>query len=91
MDPNVQAHLITGAGRAFCAGDDISILTDLVEDPTVGRDLFIDSIYALVDTIIHLQKPMVSAINGYAYGGGCEIALLSDLAIASEPEVDSKE
>lgn len=84
MDPNVQAHLITGAGRAFCAGDDISILTDLVEDPAVGRDLFIDSIYALVDTIIHLQKPMVSAINGYAYGGGCEIALLSDLAIASD-------
>ncbi|MCF8026491.1 MAG: enoyl-CoA hydratase/isomerase family protein [Desulfobacteraceae bacterium] len=82
-DPNVKVHLITGAGKSFCAGDDIGILTDLVENPAVGKDLFIDSIYGLVDTIVHLQKPMVSAINGYAYGGGCEIALLSDLAIAS--------
>ncbi|MCF8024445.1 MAG: enoyl-CoA hydratase/isomerase family protein [Desulfobacteraceae bacterium] len=83
-DPGIKAHLITGAGKSFCAGDDISILTDLVEDPAVGKDLFIDSIYKLVDTIIHLQKPMIAAINGYAYGGGCEIALLSDLAIASD-------
>jgi enoyl-CoA hydratase/carnithine racemase len=81
---SVEAHLITGAGKAFCAGDDISILTDLVEDPAVGKDLFMDSIYGLVDTLIHLQKPLISAINGYAYGGGCEIALLSDLAIASD-------
>lgn len=82
-DPNIKAHLITGSGKAFCAGDDINILSDLTKDPAVGRDLFIDCIYGLVDAIIHLQKPIVSAINGYAYGGGCEIVLLSDLAVAS--------
>jgi enoyl-CoA hydratase/carnithine racemase len=83
-DPNINVHMITGAGKAFCAGDDINILTELTENSEVGKDLFIDCIYNLVDTIIHLQKPMISAVNGYAYGGGCEIVLLSDLAIASD-------
>lgn len=83
-DPEIYAHLITGAGKAFCAGDDITLLTELTENPEIGRDLFLDSIYGLVDTIVHLQKPMISAVNGYAYGGGCEITLLSDLAIASD-------
>ena len=82
-NPEVQAQIITGSGRAFCAGDDISILTEVLDD-RIGKDLFLDCIYGLVDTIIHLQKPLIAAVNGYAYGGGCEIVLLSDLAVASE-------
>ena len=82
-NPKVDVHMITGAGRAFCAGDDISILTQ-VQDPGVGKDLLLDCIYGLAHTIIHLQKPLIAAVNGYAYGGGCELVLLSDLAVASE-------
>ena len=82
-NPEVQAQIITGSGRAFCAGDDIAILTQ-VQDTGIGKDLLLDCIYGLVDTIIHLQKPLIAAVNGYAYGGGCEIVLLSDLAVASE-------
>ncbi len=82
-NPDVQVQIITGSGRAFCAGDDISLLTQ-VADPKVTKDLLIDCIYGLYSTIINLQKPLITAVNGYAYGGGCELVLLSDLAIASE-------
>ena len=85
-NPEVHVQIITGSGRAFCAGDDISVLTQVL-DPVIGKDLLLDCIYGLVDTIIHLQKPLIAAVNGYAYGGGCEIVLLSDLAVASEKAV----
>ena len=80
---DIDVQIITGTGRAFCAGDDISILTQ-VRDPEICKDLMLDCIYGLTDTVIHLQKPLITAVNGYAYGGGCELVLLSDLAVASE-------
>jgi enoyl-CoA hydratase/3-hydroxyacyl-CoA dehydrogenase len=81
--PDVEVQIITGAGRAFCAGDDISLLTQ-VSDVALCKDLMLDCIYGLTDTILHLQKPLIAAVNGYAYGGGCELVLLSDLAVASD-------
>jgi enoyl-CoA hydratase / 3-hydroxyacyl-CoA dehydrogenase len=83
LDPKVSVHIITGNGRAFCAGDDIFVLTQ-VKEPSEAEDLFLDCIYGLVDTMIHLKKPSISAVNGFAYGGGCELVLMSDLAVASE-------
>ncbi|MEE4352036.1 MAG: enoyl-CoA hydratase/isomerase family protein [Desulfatiglans sp.] len=83
QNSEVLVHMITGNGRAFCAGDDISVLTRL-KNPSDADDLFINCIYGLVDTIAHLTKPMISVVNGFAYGGGCELVLLSDLGIASE-------
>ena len=85
-DPDVGVQIITGSGRAFCAGDDIAILTRM-SDPKVSKDLLFDCIYGLYSTIILLQKPLIAAVNGHAYGGGCEIVLLSDLAVASEKAV----
>lgn len=82
-NPDVHVQILTGSGRAFCAGDDISLLTQ-VSDREVLKDLMIDCIYQLVNTIILLQKPLMAAVNGLAYGGGCELVLLSDLAVASE-------
>jgi enoyl-CoA hydratase/3-hydroxyacyl-CoA dehydrogenase len=85
-NPEVHVQILTGSGRAFCAGDDISLLTQL-SDPKVLNDLMLNCIYGLVDTFIHLQKPMIAAVNGIAYGGGCELVLLSDLAVASDKAV----
>ncbi len=85
-NPDVGVQIITGSGRAFCAGDDIAILTRM-SDPKVSKDLLFDCIYGLYSTIILLQKPLIAAVNGHAYGGGCEIVLLSDLAVASERAV----
>lgn len=81
---DVSVIALTGNGRAFCAGDDISELTRL-QDPKDAADLFLNCIYGLVNRIFHLQKPLLSAVNGLAYGGGCELVMLTDIAVASEP------
>ncbi len=82
-DHDVRIMVLTGSGRAFCAGDDIAELT-ASQDPEIARDLFLNCIYALVDTICRSEKPLIAAVNGLAYGGGCELVLISDIAIASE-------
>jgi enoyl-CoA hydratase/carnithine racemase len=79
---DVSIIVLTGNGRAFCAGDDIDELTRLA-NPENARDLFINCIYGLVNCIFHLQKPLLSAVNGLAYGGGCELVMLTDIAVAS--------
>jgi enoyl-CoA hydratase/3-hydroxyacyl-CoA dehydrogenase len=79
----VSVIVLTGNGRAFCAGDDINELTRL-QEPKDAKDLFLDCIYGLVHSVYQLQKPFLSAVNGLAYGGGCELVLLTDIAVASE-------
>ncbi len=79
----VSVMIITGSGRAFCAGDDIAELV-ASDDPKIAKELFLNCIYGLVDTICHLEKPLLAAVNGLAYGGGCELVLISDMAVASE-------
>jgi enoyl-CoA hydratase / 3-hydroxyacyl-CoA dehydrogenase len=82
-DDEVSVIVLTGSGRGFCAGDDIAELTRL-KSPKDAEDLFLGCIYGLVNCIFRLQKPFLSAVNGIAYGGGCELVLLTDIAIASE-------
>ena len=80
---DVSVIVLTGKGRAFCAGDDIEELMNM-RDPKAAQELFLGCIYGLVSTIFQIQKPLLSAVNGLAYGGGCELVLLTDIAIASE-------
>lgn len=79
---DIYAIIMSGKGRAFCAGDDISELL-ATKDWSIAKDLFIDCIYGLVETIAYLKKPLVAQVNGLAYGGGCELVMLSDIAVAS--------
>lgn len=79
-DPDMNVALITGAGRAFSAGGDLENGNGpLATDMRDGR--------ALVRNMIACRKPIVSAINGPAVGGGLAIALLADISIASEKAV----
>jgi enoyl-CoA hydratase len=76
------AVILTGAGeKAFVAGADINELAALT--PTEARETALQG-QALMDRIEHLGKPVVAAVNGFALGGGCELAMACTLRIASD-------
>jgi len=79
---DVDVVILTGAGeKAFVAGTDIGELTTL--DGNSGKE-FASGGQEIFDAIQHLGKPVIAAINGYALGGGCELALACHIRIASE-------
>ncbi|MBV1932463.1 MAG: enoyl-CoA hydratase/isomerase family protein [Porticoccaceae bacterium] len=80
-DPKVRAIIITGAGdKSFCAGADISGF----EFTTTYAKQFIDKVLDVLALPENTSKPVIAAVNGYAFGGGFEIAIASDFVIASE-------
>ena len=81
-DDTVRAVIVTGAGdKAFIAGADINELA--VQTPTSGREHAMRGQHVL-DLIEHMGKPVIAAINGYALGGGCELAMACTLRLAAE-------
>ena len=81
-DAEVRAVILTGAGeKAFVAGADINELA--VQSPTGGREHAIRGQHVF-DLIEHLGKPVIAAINGYALGGGCELAMACTIRIAAD-------
>lgn len=90
QNPSIKAILITGEGKAFCAGADINRLAEA--NAQTGYDFAVQgqSVFRQLET---LGKPSLAAINGFAFGGGCELAMSASLRIASssaqfgQPEV----
>ncbi len=84
-DDDVRVVVITGAGRAFCAGADIGYMRDLVaaEDWDAAGAL-VDAGRQIVTTIRSTPKPVIASVNGPAAGGGANLALACDLRVASE-------
>jgi enoyl-CoA hydratase len=81
-DEKIGVVIVTGAGeKAFVAGTDIGELTAL--DVHSGKE-FAERGQAIFDLIQHLGKPVIAAVNGYALGGGCELAIACHIRIASE-------
>jgi enoyl-CoA hydratase len=81
-DSEVKVVILTGAGeKAFVAGGDIAVMQPL--GPVAARD-FARMAQKILDRIENSPKPVIAAINGYALGGGCELAMACDLRIASE-------
>lgn len=75
--------VLTGVGRAFCAGDDIQTFQ---EHGTAerARSFFLDGLLATMEAIATHPYPVIAAVNGVAVGGGCELVLMADLAIAAD-------
>jgi enoyl-CoA hydratase len=81
-DPAVRCVILTGSGdKAFVAGADINELA--VQSPSGGREHAMRGQHVL-DLIEHMGKPVIAAINGYALGGGCELAMACTLRVAAD-------
>lgn len=84
-DDEVRCVLLTGEGRAFCAGQDLAEATEVSNDPDRDLSEIVHHTYIpIIKGIRKLEKPVVCAVNGTAAGAGANIALACDIVIASE-------
>jgi 2-(1,2-epoxy-1,2-dihydrophenyl)acetyl-CoA isomerase len=82
-DANVRAIVITGNGKAFCAGQDLKEVTDPELNPGF-RKILEEHYNPIIQKIRTIEKPIVAAVNGVAAGAGANIALACDIVVASE-------
>lgn len=80
-DPSIRAVYITGAGRAFCAGEDLQEVTD-PQGPSLA-EIISTGYNPMVLKIRQLEKPVICAVNGVAAGAGANIALAADITVAT--------
>ncbi|MFE7116894.1 enoyl-CoA hydratase/isomerase family protein [Streptomyces sp. NPDC057654] len=92
-DETCRAVVLTGAGRAFCAGQDLAETAAIDPDDHAAAEAWIDDFGLLFRTVRGLDKPVIAAVNGVAAGSGFQFALLADLRIGhagvrmGQPEV----
>lgn len=88
-DPTVSAIILTGAGKAFCAGGNIKKMREytgfgLAEDPITTRNNYKRGIQSVTLSLWETEIPTIAAVNGSAIGAGCDLACMCDIRIASE-------
>lgn len=84
-DESVRSVIVTGAGRAFCAGADLKYLTHLIETRNLDEaTALVEAGRRVITAIRSMPKPVIAAINGPAAGGGANLALACDLRLASD-------
>src|SRR5690606_30301559 len=82
-DPEIRAIVITGAGKAFCAGQDLKEVTTPDVNPGFRRILE-EHYNPIIQRLRSINKPILAAVNGVAAGAGANIALACDIVVASE-------
>lgn len=83
-DRNVHVVVITGAGRAFCAGGDVAAMAELIERHDADEFArLLGSARRVITAIRQMTKPVIASVNGPAAGAGCNLAFACDLRIVS--------
>ncbi len=90
-DPGVRAVIVTGAGTAFCSGGNIKEVRAragmFAGGPAEIREAYRAGIQRIPLALYELEAPTIAAVNGPAYGAGCDLTLMCDMRIASESAV----
>jgi 2-(1,2-epoxy-1,2-dihydrophenyl)acetyl-CoA isomerase len=82
-DPGVRCIVLTGTGKAFCAGGDIRAMKDPAQRNAPAVRTRMQAVHTWGRALLDADKPVVAAVNGPAVGGGLALALLADIVIAS--------
>lgn len=81
-DPAIGAIVLTGEGKAFAAGADIKTMQD-----KTYMEMYKTRLFGEFDDILAVRKPIIAAVNGFALGGGCELAMSCDFILAADSAV----
>lgn len=82
-DSRVRAVVLTGAGRAFCAGADVKEWSSQDSDAGSAEEPWPPKMHRVMSALYWMPKPVIAAVNGVAVGAGCDLTLVSDIRIAS--------
>lgn len=84
-DPGVKAVVLTGASGHFCAGGDVKAMgpTPEGQDPVFGGRQRLQALHRWFDELVDLEKPVIAAVDGVAFGAGLSLALAADFVIAT--------
>jgi enoyl-CoA hydratase/carnithine racemase len=83
-DPEIHAVILTGEGKSFCAGGDIKNFMSPDLNPWSMKTFLQEKVHPVAHAVEKLDKPLIAAINGPAYGAGMDMALMCDMRIASD-------
>ncbi|EFC49165.1 CoA hydratase/isomerase [Naegleria gruberi] len=78
-DPSVRVMIITGSQKAFAAGADIKEMSTMT-----AMQVYNENLFGELDAVSKARKPVIAAVNGFALGGGCELAMMCDFIVAGE-------
>jgi enoyl-CoA hydratase/carnithine racemase len=83
-ETDVRVVILTGAGKAWCAGGDLEELLQLTRASSAERRAYLTDFKAMIDAVRRISKPVIAAVHGVCVGGGNEINIACDITIASE-------
>jgi 2-(1,2-epoxy-1,2-dihydrophenyl)acetyl-CoA isomerase len=89
-DDTVRCVILTGAGRAFCAGGDVRGMDAADPAPLAGRNRLRNMLQTVFMPLMRLETPVIAAVNGIAVGAGLNLALAADIALADETAMMSQ-
>ena len=86
-DVDVRVIVLSGSGKAFCAGGDVSFLQVINSQSPYGTRQLLNSLFQKISVVARVEKPVVGALHGFVLGAGFSLSLLCDMRVASESTI----